>query len=205
MNCGAVITHSTRLFRDQKKKPFWITLNDPEGSYSLQLQPLYDCGNAYDLFNALAVLDHESRYLRDVVPFGGLPILIGVDLLESDPRLVQCGIEDSAIRTRPGSEQQIALFRRFDTAHAIGTPCAFHVKRPGVRQAGGTDVVGDPIPELLRLAVVPVLHGAVVSGDPAVDLSALATVRADSLFAGEVTVVLADGVGWGESVIRETV
>ena len=171
----------------------------------LQLQPLYDCGNADDLFNVLVIKDHKDRHLRDVVPLGCLPILIGVDLLVSDPRLVQYGIEDPTIRTRPGSEQQIAFFRRFVTAHAFGVSCGIAMERPTVCQVRSTNVIGDPVPELLCLPIVPVLHRPIVTRDPAVDLGGFTTVRADSLLTGEVTVVLADGVGRGECVIREAV
>ena len=90
-------------------------------------------------------------------------------------------------------------------AHFSRTSSGITVKRSGVRQVGCADIVGNPIPELLRLAVVPVLHGAVITGNPAVDLGTLATERADGLLAGEVTVGPADGVGRGEGVIRQTV
>ena len=63
-----------------------------------------------------------------------------------------------------------------------------------MRQVRRTNVIGDPVTEFLRLAVVPVLHRAVVSGDPAVDLGGLTAVRADRLLAGEITVGLAEGV-----------
>ena len=58
---------------------------------------------------------------------------------------------------------------------------------------------------LLGLTGVPVLHGAVVAGDAAVDLGALAAVRAGELLAGEVAVVFADGVGGAEGVVGQLV
>ena len=56
-------------------------------------------------------------------------------------------------------------------------------------------MIGLSVPELLALAVIPVLHRAVVTGDTAVDLGLSAAVRADGLLSGKISVIGADGVG----------
>ena len=66
-------------------------------------------------------------------------------------------------------------------------------------------VVHLPVFELLGLAVVPVLHRAVVAGDAAVYLGGLAADGAGELFPGEVAVVGTHGVGGGHGVIGKLV
>ena len=72
-------------------------------------------------------------------------------------------------------------------------------------QVGVADVVHLAILELLRLAVVPVLHRAVVAGDAAVDLGAFAALGADRHLAGQIAVVLAHGIGGGQGVIGQLI
>ena len=58
---------------------------------------------------------------------------------------------------------------------------------------------------LLGLSFVPVLHGAVIAGDAAVYLRGFAALGAGKLLAVKVAVVLADGIGGAESVVRQLV
>ena len=74
-----------------------------------------------------------------------------------------------------------------------------------VGELGGADVVLAALLVLLRLACVPVLDGAVVAGDAAVDLGVLTAVGALELLAAQIAVILADGIGRGEGVVRELV
>ena len=62
-------------------------------------------------------------------------------------------------------------------------------------------MIGFSVPELLTLAVIPILYRAVVTGDTAVDLGLSAAVRADCLLPGKVTVICADGIGGRQRVI----
>ena len=61
-------------------------------------------------------------------------------------------------------------------------------------QHGVFHIIDLTILELLALAVVPVLHGTVVAGDAAVNLSFLAADGASVLLAGEVAMLSADGI-----------
>ena len=70
--------------------------------------------------------------------------------------------------------------------------------RPVVLEHGVIDDVFLALLVLLGLTGVPVLHGAVVAGDAAVDLGRLAALGAGEMLAADVAVVLADGVGGGE-------
>ena len=74
-----------------------------------------------------------------------------------------------------------------------------------MRQLRRADVIRSAILEFLRLAIVPVLHGAVIAGDAAVDLCFLAAEGADRLLAREIPVVLTDRVGRRQRVIRQAV
>lgn len=67
------------------------------------------------------------------------------------------------------------------------------------------DVVLLAVLELLHLAVVPVLHGTVVAGDAAPDLGVLAALGAGEVLAGNVAVVVADGVRRAHRVVRQLV
>ena len=71
-----------------------------------------------------------------------------------------------------------------------------------MRQLRCTDVIRSAILEFLRFAIVPVLHGAVITGDTAVDLCFLAAEGADRLLSCKIAVVLTDGVGRRQRVIR---
>ena len=64
------------------------------------------------------------------------------------------------------------------------------------------EVIDGSVLELLRLAVVPVLHGTVIAGDTTVDLCFLAAEGADRLLSCKIAVVLTDGVGRRQRVIR---
>ena len=72
-------------------------------------------------------------------------------------------------------------------------------------QMRGLNIVDLSLLELLRLSVVPVLDGAVVARNTAVNLGLCAAVVALVVLAGDVTVILADGVGRAEGVIRQLI
>src|SRR5699024_7580082 len=57
------------------------------------------------------------------------------------------------------------------------------------------DIIFFPVFKLLNLSIVPVLYRTVISGDPAVNLRLFSAVRAGILFAVNIAVILADGVG----------
>ena len=77
--------------------------------------------------------------------------------------------------------------------------------RPVVLEHRVVDDVFPALLVLLGLTGVPVLHGAVVAGDAAVDLGGLAALRAGEMLAADVAVVLADGVGGREGVVGQLV
>ena len=70
---------------------------------------------------------------------------------------------------------------------------------------GMFNVVLFPILKLLNLPVVPVLYRTVISGDPAVDLCLSAAMRAGVLLPVDIAVILADGVGWRDRIIRKLI
>lgn len=72
-------------------------------------------------------------------------------------------------------------------------------------QMRGLNVVDLSLLELLCLSVVPVLNGAVVARNTAVYLGLCSAVVALVVLAGDVTVILADGVGRAEGVVRQLI
>ena len=67
------------------------------------------------------------------------------------------------------------------------------------------DIVDLSVLEFLRLAVVPVLNGAVVAGDTAVDFGLSSAYRAGVLFAAQISVILAYRIGRGQRVVRKLI
>ena len=67
------------------------------------------------------------------------------------------------------------------------------------------DVVHFALFELCAFTVVPVLNGAIVTGDTAVNFRLSATDGASVLFPFEVAVFLADGIGRGERIVGQFV
>ena len=59
--------------------------------------------------------------------------------------------------------------------------------------------------EFLRLAVVPVLHRAVIAGDAAVDLGFFSAEGADRLLSCKIAVVFADGIRRRQGIVRQAV
>ena len=104
-----------------------------------------------------------------------------------------------------GEEQILALSRLwllglfFSCGDAEVAAFDFHDK------AALGEIVELAILEFLSLAVVPVLHWAIVAGDAAVDFGLVAADRAGELLAGDVAVVFADGIGWRQGVVRQLV
>ena len=71
-----------------------------------------------------------------------------------------------------------------------------------VLKDGCADVILLALLILLSFACVPVLHRTVVAGYTAVNFSALTALGTGKLLAGEVAVILADGVGRAYGVVR---
>ena len=55
-----------------------------------------------------------------------------------------------------------------------------------------TQIVKLPVLKFLRLAIIPILHWAVVAGDPTIDLRGPAAVRTAVLFAAQIPMIAAD-------------
>ena len=66
-------------------------------------------------------------------------------------------------------------------------------------------VIGLAVLEFLHLAIVPVLDGAVVAGDTAVDLGLLAADRTGVLFARQIAVFGTDRIGRAERIVGQMV
>ena len=72
-------------------------------------------------------------------------------------------------------------------------------------QLGSSDVVFSAVLVFLSLAGIPVLDRTVITGDTAPDFGLLSAVRAGEHFSGEISVVLADGIGRAHGVVRQTI
>ena len=72
-------------------------------------------------------------------------------------------------------------------------------------QVAPAHVVDPPVPELLGLAVIPVLDRAVIAGDTAVNLRGLSAVGAGLLLPRQIAVVPADGIGGAHGIIGQLV
>ena len=159
------------------------------------------------LLEVLAVRHDQRRRLLHAVLHRELGVVLGVELLIGEALLVQHRHRESAVGAGRRREEQ----GRAELVDVLGgllrgggdVPVEVRLLAAaagGLRVLHGVevavrDVVGLALLVLLRLARVPVLHRAVVAGDAAVHLGALAAVRAGELLAGEVAVVFADGVG----------
>src|SRR5699024_6319475 len=73
--------------------------------------------------------------------------------------------------------------------------------RTGVGQMAVHGVIGLAVLEFLHFAIVPVLDGAVVAGDTAVNLGLLAADRTGVLFARQIAVFCTDRIGRAERII----
>lgn len=115
-----------------------------------------------------------------------LKILLCVPLHKGNPRFFQNGLDDMAVRAGCGGVEIISPGRL--SGRLVLPP----LRAIFLRTA---HLIGLPVQKFLTLAVVPVLHRAVVAGDAAVDLRGLPTDRASLLFALQVAVLRADGIG----------
>ena len=66
-------------------------------------------------------------------------------------------------------------------------------------------VICSAVFKFLRLAVVPVLHRAVIAGDAAVDLGFFSAEGADRLLAGKIAMVFTDGIRRRQGIVRQAV
>ena len=126
-------------------------------------------------------------------------VLFGVYHAVLHARLVQHHFAGLAVGAAAPGKQHRAADRR-----GRGGACrAVRVQRVRFFEGRVRNVVHLSVLEFLRFAVVPVLHGAVVARDAAVNFGLCAAVRAGELFAREVAVLLADGIGGRKGVVGE--
>ena len=113
-------------------------------------------------------------------------MLLHIPFFKENARFLQNGLDAAAVRAGCGGVEIISpgrLFGGLVLLHLRAAPlCAAHP-------------IGLSVQIFLALAVVPVLHRPVVAGDAAVDLRGLPTDRASLLFALQVAVLRADGIG----------
>ncbi len=172
------------------------------------LNELFDFRNGNVLFDRVAGNGHKRRSLLDFERFGKRHVLFGENLREADLCFIKEGLRDLAVGAGLGGEQEQPVVRwrsggRGDCA--VGGGGVLPVAETAALQPGVGHVVFPPVLELLDLAVVPVLDGAVVAGYTAVHLGRLAALGAGELLAHKVAVVLADGVGRGHGVVGQLV
>lgn len=67
------------------------------------------------------------------------------------------------------------------------------------------DIIALAAVVFLGLAIIPVLHRAIITGDAAVNLCRLAAIRAGELLACQIAVLAANGIGGGDGVVGELI
>lgn len=140
---------------------------------------MYGCaGESHDVGCAsklLTVGEHEGWRSNDAVLFGELWLIFRIDAGVADTGLVKGADGDLTIWAGVGGEEQILALSRFwllglffSCGDAEVAAFDFHDK------AALGEIVELAILEFLSLAVVPVLHWAIVAGDAAVDFGLVA-------------------------------
>ena len=149
--------------------------------------------------------DHQGGGALDAIADAQVLVVVGDQLLIGHTGLGQQLLGHPAVGAGDPAEQQHLtageggggdLF--LHGLDLLGDGC-------GLFQHRSAHIVHQAILELLALALVPVLHRAVVAGDAAVDLGLLAADGAAVLLAGNVAVVGADGIGGAHGVVRQLV
>ena len=168
------------------------------------IQKLLDRSCTGVFFKACAVGDDEGGRLLHAEAQRQLRVLVRHQFFIGIARLVKIIAGDAAVRAGGGGKEDAALFAGDGRGALLRFLCGCRLDRAAAEDGVG-NVVFPTLLVFLRLAGVPVLHGAVVAGDAAVDLCALAAVGAGELLADEVAVVLADGIGGRKRILRQLV
>src|SRR5574344_411321 len=150
------------------------------------------------------VRNEKGRSLGDAISLSGFFISRRVNVLVVDDALIEKHLRHLAVRAgRRGEEQELSHFRGLSlfwmAAGASG------LRADVIRIFILVDQIGLTIVEFLRLAFVPVLDWAIVTGDTAIDFRLFAADRALPNFAREVTVFRANAVSRRHGVIRQLV
>ena len=157
----------------------------------------------------LAVNDDKRRSLLYAIGQCKVNIFFCHDLLAVKACLVQIAVDDAAVGAVFAREEDLALAGRVLAELLLNgrllLGLCLGVQGAFVLQDGGSDVILLALLILLSFACVPVLHRTVVAGDTAVNFSALTALGTGKLLAGEVAVILADGVGRAYGVVRQLV
>ena len=146
----------------------------------------------------LTVCDKGGR-LMDAQLCSKLRSVLCQNLFVEDAGIVQHLDGDTAVGAGGGGKEQ-GLFA-VNAALFFGLCFLFC----GVGSGAVTQVILFALLIFLRLTHVPVLHGAVVAGNAAIDLRGLTAVGAGEMLAFQVAVALTDGVGGGQGVVGQAV
>ena len=168
-------------------------------------QKVLDAGDTGVFDRAVFRDGDQRRSLLDAVLPRQLGVLSRVELGIRDLRVFQKHLRNLAVRTGLGRKEQVL---RLGVWRAGGAFVRFLLLLRGgalTAELGVRDVVDGALLEFLRFAVVPVLDGAVVTGDSAVYLRLLAAVRAFVDLAGEISVVFADRIGRRQRVVGQRI
>ena len=130
-------------------------------------------------------------------------MLGGIDLFKGEARFFEHACRDLAVRAG-GRCKEICFIGFYGICAVIAAASTFGILI-ALFEFGILDVINLAVFEFLRLAVVPVLNGTVVTRDAAVNLGGLTANRALILFAGNIAVALAYGIRRRKSVIRKLV
>ena len=170
---------------------------------------LDDVGRVSVLFYLVSALNDKRGRKADTVLSCFSLVLLADYLLIGDTCAVKMLCRTLTVRAGAGGEQH-NLDLSLGSVAAVRAAAALVLllavlDRSLMVQMRGLNVVDLSLLELLRLSVVPVLNGAVVARNTAVYLGLCSAIVALIVLAGDVTVILADGVGRAEGVVRQLI
>ena len=175
-----------------------ITENsDLDGRYSVYI--LSDIGDVGDYFHNAVLNNNKSGSLLYSVLFALSGRILGVNLFVLDSCFVKERHCKTAVRAGLGREKHNAVLRRGALFTFAFTLCVFD------SQMRVCDIVNLSLLELLRLTVVPVLNGTVVTGNTAVNLRLCSALGTSIVLTNDISVVAAYGVRGRHCVIRKLI